>query len=110
MEVTRRNGSGSTATTATHTVNPLQRAQAAALAAPVVAPAPNLAAPTLAPTSSLVSAAPQPDLTHVLNQYGAAVAAASVQNQTATAPYYYQPALAAVLPYGELFTIYGFTD
>ncbi|CAJ0938037.1 unnamed protein product, partial [Mesorhabditis belari] len=101
MEVTRRNGPGNASTSAAHTVNPLQRAQAAALAAPVVAPTANLAASSLAPAPPLVSASQQSDLTHVLNQYGAAVAAASVTNQATTAPYYYQPTLAAVLPYAR---------
>ncbi|CAJ0584401.1 unnamed protein product, partial [Mesorhabditis spiculigera] len=60
--------------------NPALLRVAQAPTAPVVAPQPQIAPPALAP-APIVQAAPQPDLTHVLNQYGAAVAAATARQQ-----------------------------
>lgn len=62
---------------------------------------PNTVQAIAAPTAnSLAQAMPlQPDFSNFFNQYSAAIATQHVN--PAVAPYIYQPALAAVLPYGK---------
>lgn len=80
-------------------------AQQAAPAVAAAAPAPIIAAPVAAPqpaapTVPQVPQLQQTDFSHILNQYGAAAAAAVAGTQGGNPPYIYQP-LAAVLPYAR---------
>ncbi|VDK41878.1 unnamed protein product [Anisakis simplex] len=91
-------------------------AAAAAQAAPSVAgqsTAPILAAPVAgaqaaAPAVPQVPQLQQTDFSHILNQYGAAAAAAVAGTQGANPSYIYQP-LAAVLPYARQTQLVSFT-
>uniref|UniRef100_A0A915CCB7 non-specific serine/threonine protein kinase n=1 Tax=Parascaris univalens TaxID=6257 RepID=A0A915CCB7_PARUN len=80
---------------------------AAPTAAPILA-APVAGAQAAAPTVPQVPQLQQTDFSHILNQYGAAAAAAVAGTQGANPSYIYQP-LAAVLPYARQTQFVSFT-
>uniref|UniRef100_A0A183UJY5 Protein kinase domain-containing protein n=1 Tax=Toxocara canis TaxID=6265 RepID=A0A183UJY5_TOXCA len=112
MEVCVRNGRSAVQSQLFQHRNAAAAAQAApTVAAPAAAPilaAPVAGAQAAAPAVPQVPQLQQTDFSQILNQYGAAAAAAVAGTQGANPSYIYQP-LAAVLPYARQTQFVSFT-
>lgn len=113
MEVCNRNGRTAAHSQLLQHRNAAAASQSSAATATLGATAPIINAPVaaaapqnVAPTISQVPQLQQAEITHLLNQYGAATAAAAVAStQSCNLPFVYQPL--TVYPYGNI--LYVFT-